>query len=737
MCPTGSTPVFPDACVCSGGLVVVVGENKGKVPYIESCSDTSNSAAFNTYKYLPRYEVNGEYIYVGIGETINPFTNQRVLVKNGVFSLFDRQWIDTSNIFAEEFRYINVGGMEVTGSFSSSVSSLNENYFFTADSDEMAMIQLSIDISAHASGDTVNALTHVCANRGAIERDDTDGSYNCKCVAGFSGFQCQEKMNQIEYINSLLLVDVSPVPSVSIPSQWRDDSRGGTVSFSDGNPCRRGPVTYTWLGRERKMVSSNVTQTEIIGKAICAQVGLSLLAAFATDLAAGDSALLTCPPDSVSLGECSVKIAGIDVSDIIALDVQCACPSAQLYEGQAYGRTSHLRHPSPEDERYLGRGEVSLSSDGLVVAASSTASEKEILLWERDDISHSFMDVVPERLSFTTMGGVTMSSDGLVLATQFDTAGVAVWSRERRDVKFSDTSPQYVSGRCGWSISADGLVIVGGDSNSARAEEGGVSVSERVSGSSSFTSSLSLSAPPAPESLQSTGMSGCKSTPRISGDALTIVSGSVTYGHLIIWERNSKSTSFDHSTPCTLIDPYGRTSMGLYQVFISDDGLAVAATSRAADNAEYILVWIRPSRDSSLDSVTPVMLNGAPKAAQVSLTASGYLLVGANYFSHEIHVWRSWRTVEDLIGTAPDVIISSNWESNVVVSVSAETSTLAWGRPYALSPLDIFTSGAVLVFEYDVSCPAGFYGRYCRPCPSSCPSSSSCDDGYEGTGSCL
>mmetsp|Transcript_17429 Transcript_17429/g.43450 ORF Transcript_17429/g.43450 Transcript_17429/m.43450 type:complete len:1334 (-) Transcript_17429:378-4379(-) len=737
VCPAGSAPIFPDVCVCAGGLAVVVGSNKGKGTYIESCSDVDNIISLRVYEYLPKYEVAGEYLYFGVVETINPFTNERVVVKN---MQEGESWlaidsIDMSRMLPTEFQSVNVSGVVVLQALNVkwSVNYHTEGSFSTAGSDEIAFLQLRAS-SVHTSGDTTNALTHMCTLRGAIKRDDTDGSFSCTCLPGFKGTQCQEQMTQLEYATSLVSVNTNPVPSISIPSEWRDDTRGGTLLFSNDDPCHRGPVKYSWLGNTRLVVSGNATQAEEVGAVICAQVGLSLSAAFASN-AVYDSAYneritqFACPKHSASLGDCSTNPEIIDVTERNSLEVQCACPSVQVYESQQYSRISVVRHPEPESTWYLGNNIVSLSSDGLVLAASAYPYGRgEVFVWDRQDKSRSFRDITPDRLASNIFdahgrGRLTLSSNGLVLAISGE-GSIEIRSRESRDIKFSEVSPQLTDWNCMLKISADGLVFV-------TVRPGGLTVAERENFSSTLSSHV-LSVPYG---------ENCHVGPAISSDANIIALGNYEYGYVNVWERNSRSTNFVDA-PSTLPNPYGSASMGQNRIVMSEDGLVIAG-SPFTSFGDYALVWMRNSRQTSFGSVSPVKVDGISKSMQVSLTSSGYLFAGVsgeNNQADSLLVWKGLREEADFIEITPEVIqtdVYNMFSYMLEVSLSADGSTLAWGNPFVSSPSGSFLrSGAVYVYEYSSrSCPDGFYGEKCTPCPTSC--TTACDDGYEGTGSCL
>mmetsp|Transcript_17430 Transcript_17430/g.43457 ORF Transcript_17430/g.43457 Transcript_17430/m.43457 type:complete len:1342 (-) Transcript_17430:378-4403(-) len=750
VCPAGSAPIFPDVCVCAGGLAVVVGSNKGKGTYIESCSDVDNIISLRVYEYLPKYEVAGEYLYFGVVETINPFTNERVVVKN---MQEGESWlaidsIDMSRMLPTEFQSVNVSGVVVLQALNVkwSVNYHTEGSFSTAGSDEIAFLQLRAS-SVHTSGDTTNALTHMCTLRGAIKRDDTDGSFSCTCLPGFKGTQCQEQMTQLEYATSLVSVNTNPVPSISIPSEWRDDTRGGTLLFSNDDPCHRGPVKYSWLGNTRLVVSGNATQAEEVGVAVCAQVGLSLSAAFARNpfkrfSTYGNIIRVTCPKHSTSLGECSTNtnLETIDVTERNSLEVQCSCPSVQVHDSQQYSRIATIRHPDPESSRQIGMTEVSLSSDGLVLAAGAYGySPGEVLVWDRKDKSVTFDDVIPDRLVSYATGSyqrvysssarliltkLTMSSNGLVLAISYGSY-IEIRSRESREIKFSEVAPQRTDW-CIAKISADGLVFVSASDNS-------LTVSEREN----FSSTLSIFW------LSATDREDCKVGPAISSDANTIVMGSYQSGYLKVWERNSRITSFAN-TPSTLSNPFGPTQMGTNRVVMSEDGLVIAGSPFTV-YGEYILVWMRDSREVSVGSISPVKVTGISFAMQVSLSSSGYLFAGTSYPSsydraRSLFVWKSLREETDFMEVTPEIIqtgVSEMFFYNLEVAVSTDSSTLAWGNPSLDSPSGLYKdSGAVFVIEsFSGSCPDGFYGEKCTPCPTSC--TTACDDGYEGTGSCL
>mmetsp|Transcript_22185 Transcript_22185/g.57172 ORF Transcript_22185/g.57172 Transcript_22185/m.57172 type:complete len:134 (-) Transcript_22185:420-821(-) len=98
-----------------------------------------------------------------------------------------------------------------------------------------------------------------------------------------------------------------------------------------------------------------------------------------------------------------------------------------------------LKLVDPDGAEYdvMGRGEIALSSDGLVLAAGSPQDDDmgrnsgSILVWQRPDLSVSFSTkepvklVTPDGTADDVLGypGVVLSSDGLVLAAVLDRDG--------------------------------------------------------------------------------------------------------------------------------------------------------------------------------------------------------------------------------------------------------------------------------------------------------------------------
>uniref|UniRef100_A0A7S3DB39 Uncharacterized protein n=1 Tax=Palpitomonas bilix TaxID=652834 RepID=A0A7S3DB39_9EUKA len=151
--------------------------------------------------------------------------------------------------------------------------------------------------------------------------------------------------------------------------------------------------------------------------------------------------------------------------------------------------TQKLIDPSGEASDYLGYGGVTLSNDGLVLAAASYQDDEQafkagsVLVWQRSSLSVNFSSPVklvdPEGSSSENLGyhGLCLSANGLVLAVPVykddvngaSSGSVVVWVRPSTTTSFSAVTPMKLvdpngkhseqMGYGGVGLSADGHII--------------------------------------------------------------------------------------------------------------------------------------------------------------------------------------------------------------------------------------------------------------------------------------
>jgi len=312
-----------------------------------------------------------------------------------------------------------------------------------------------------------------------------------------------------------------------------------------------------------------------------------------------------------------------------------------------FSNSSMIRLVDPDgaESDELGYGGVSLSANGLVLAAASYRDDDKgqssgaVLVWQRPDLDANFSNahvvklVDPDGAEQYYLGeyGVCLSADGLVLASGAngddhngqDSGSILVWQRPDLLTDFSNSSlfkvfdPQgdgsYL-GNSRVSLSSDALVLAAGFAEDAELDDSGsVLVWQRANVSFNFTSPVKLTARGS-YYLSYSGVS-------MSADGLVIVATSEgdimgsDSGFTVMWERANSSVSFANVTPLILVDPDGARGdyLGDGGATISADGL-VCAVGSGYDDGRFdetgsIVVWRRPNKSVSFNSVTPVKID--------------------------------------------------------------------------------------------------------------------------------
>uniref|UniRef100_A0A7S3GCR2 EGF-like domain-containing protein n=1 Tax=Palpitomonas bilix TaxID=652834 RepID=A0A7S3GCR2_9EUKA len=364
----------------------------------------------------------------------------------------------------------------------------------------------------------------------------------------------------------------------------------------------------------------------------------------------------------------------------------------------------------------LGLGYISLSSDGLILAAASNgdsemgSSSGSILVWQRDSVSVNFSTVTPIKLvdpdgaktDNLGGGGVSLSGSGLVLAASSffdddmgkDSGSVLVWQRSNLSSNFNAMPPVKLldaEGRSyhklGWggvSLSADGLVLVA------------ASHSDSKKGSSS--------------------------------------------GSVLVWQRPSLSTNLSTIIPVKLVDPNGASYdyLGVGSLRISANGLVISAGATEKDdtasNSGAILVWIRTNMQESFNNVTPIVLVD-PDGGSNQKFGSGFADLSSNGAF--------------LTAVANRYVVILTIEGQFASFKRLEYSYLTAGAILSPSGGVLFTAAEYGVYRgvamFQQACPArwtgsacdecqkGFFGPSCSPCTCE---HGVCADGVTGNGSC-
>jgi len=790
MCPSGSTPIFPDVCVCIGGQVVTVGVNAHMGG--SSCSSPFPSP----WLYIPRYVVGGFPLLFGVLETVNPFTLTRAIVLEGSSAACSSlSYLATSSmqVLSGRLGGISTSGMEWISTPPLTYDSVSLDNFSSASA--FYHPALCANESAHIATSDALPLTHLCSQRGSLYKYD-NGVVECQCEGMYGGDMCEITLSMSEYVRKLVLRPVRSLPSWTPPSSWLSDDRGGVLSFSSGNPCLLNTLSYSWLGTEYSVVSTDFDYSST-RSAVCSQLGLRVLTSYLTSPVEGAQVLFSCPEGSISVGDCSASSGSLS-SDAFVLQVQCACPLGAIVPTAVTMAPTSVTSPDGAKYDYLGRGGAFLSADGLMLVSASHGDDDmgsesgSVLVWERTSRATPFSSVIPVKLldpsgqseDYLGVGGASICADGLTLVAaskgddhgSFSDAGaVLVWERNNGKSPFSAVSPYNLfdpngdsDDNLGYgvvSISLDGLIIVAGayrDENRG-VNSGSILVWTRSARSVAFQSSASVKlTDPLGSAYDYLGYGGAS----ISADGRIIIAGEYRYdgvavdsGAVMVWERSNTSAPFGDVQAVKLVHPSGQAKdyLGFGNPSISNDGLTLVAGAHGTGGGA-VIVWERPSRGVSFNSKLAFQLgkdvastylgqSGATISGNGLVVAAGdhYAYLGGSSDYGAVLVWRrprreiSFENIEPIFLTDP-YARNGDYLGHGRIGMSADTLAIAAGAyGKERDTVSDTYSGALLVWEFPVnfSCPPNYAGQECRPCPATCGEGTKCDDGYYGSGECV
>jgi len=378
-----------------------------------------------------------------------------------------------------------------------------------------------------------------------------------------------------------------------------------------------------------------------------------------------------CAPCHCQYGYCNDGLEGDGTCDcIFASGAQCDVIQAETVVGPTVAARDHL-----------GLGGIAVSSNGLVVAASSNQDDDKgsnsgsISVWQRADISTSLGSVTPEKVfdpngaqgDFLGYGQIALSADGLVLAAAsyadddkgMNSGSVLVWQRSTTSASLASVTPVKLVdpnggaadglGKGGVALSSDGLVLAASPLDDQRGTDtGSVLVWQRADRSTSFSSVTPLRLfDPDAGGYDKLGEEGVA----ISSNGLVLATSTaqdddmgISSGSVLVWQRPDLSTSFGSVSPAKLVDPDGAVSdnLGTGGVALSSDGLVLAAAAFNDDDmgpaSGSVLVWERTDISTDFSTVVPVKLldprgeeNDYLGYAGVSLSSDGLILAASSY----------------------------------------------------------------------------------------------------------
>jgi len=478
------------------------------------------------------------------------------------------------------------------------------------------------DGSCICEGGYFGATCDPCPDCGSYGQcnDGAGGNGSCICDGGWEGEVCD------------CLTGSHMISCLSVASVWRDvaqtpvklvdpgGSSGDELGFGGPSLSSSGLILAvaahldggkgSLLVWERKNVSTSfasVTPAKLVDPDGSSGDALGESGATASDLvvAAGSHA------DNSNQGSVSVW-ARTDTSTSFA-DVTAV----------------KLTDPDGEGGDELGQGCPSVSNNGLVLAAGAPGDDYStgaVLVWDRATTSTSFSSVTPVKLvdpnggtsNGLGGGGVTLSANGLILAASSygdDVKGgfsgsVLVWERSALSTSFGDVTPvklvdpagqgyDYL-GQGGVSLSDDGLVLAVGahGDDDVGPTSGSLLVWDRSDTSTSFGSVTPVKLlDPFGNDYDYFGEGGVT----LSGSGLVVAAATkaedLSRGAVAVWERASTSTSFSSITPKLLTDPDGAVNDNLGEggPSVSASGFVLAAASHEDEDngasSGSVTVW--------------------------------------------------------------------------------------------------------------------------------------------------